>query len=120
MPGRINERQYFVYIMASWRNTLYIGMTSDLESRVAKHKSRSVHGVTAKYHAVRLVWYEATTDVHAALAREKQIKGWLRARKVELIATVNPEWNDLAGYLNRERDSEPPPSRSDRDSGGSE
>ncbi len=89
-------KQYFVYIMTNVSGTLYTGMTGNLERRVAEHKQKLVPGFTARYNITRLVWYEATPDVRSAIAREKQIKGWLRAKKVALIESINPQWSDLS------------------------
>ena len=89
-------KQYFVYIMASASGTLYTGVTGDLERRVAEHKQKLIPGFTARYNITRLVYYESTPDVRSAIAREKQIKGWLRAKKVALIESVNPQWRDLS------------------------
>jgi putative endonuclease len=87
--------QYFVYIMTNKSKTLYTGVTNDLQRRVFEHKQKVVLGFTAKYNITKLVYYEATTDVYSAIAREKQIKGWLRAKKINLIESNNPEWLDL-------------------------
>ena len=89
-------KQYFVYIMASASGTLYTGVTGDLERRVAEHKQKLIPGFTARYNITRLIWYETTPDVKSAIAREKQIKGWLRAKKIALIESVNPQWRDLS------------------------
>ncbi len=86
---------YFVYIMASRSRTLYTGVTNDLERRVEQHKQGRVPGFTAKYHVNRLVYYEATPNVAAAIAREKQIKSWRREKKTALIEMMNPDWEDL-------------------------
>lgn len=88
-------KEYFVYIMASASGTLYTGVTGDLERRVAEHKQKLIPGFTARYNITRLVWYEMTPDVRSAIAREKQIKGWLRAKKIALIESVSPQWRDL-------------------------
>ena len=88
--------QYFVYIMANVSGTLYTGMTGNLERRVDEHKQKLVPGFTARYNITRLVWFESTPDVKSAIAREKQIKGWLRAKNVALIESVNPQWRDLS------------------------
>lgn len=86
-----------VYIMASGRNgTLYIGVTSELENRVASHKAGAVPGFTQRYGCKRLVWYEPHEDIAAAIQREKSLKRWLRAWKLKLIEDANPEWRDLA------------------------
>ena len=84
-----------VYIMARASKTLYVGVTSDLQERVAQHRQKAT-GFTSKYNITRLVYYEATSDVGAAITREKQIKGWLRAKKIALVESMNPEWDDLA------------------------
>jgi putative endonuclease len=89
-------RQYYVYIMASRTKTLYVGMTNDLERRVYEHKHRLTEGFSSKYNVSRLVYFEATGDVEAAIRRERQIKGWRRAKKIALIGSVNPEWDDLS------------------------
>src|SRR5215203_318508 len=87
---------YYVYIMSSLRRTLYIGMTNNLERRVFEHKTGAVPGFTSRYRVTRLVFFEDTNDVIAAIEREKYLKGWLRAKKVALIESMNPLWNDLA------------------------
>ena len=88
--------RYYVYIMASKRNgTLYVGVTSDLVRRVYEHKNGMVSGFTRKHRVHRLVYYEETNDIQEAIAREKQLKRWKRAWKVELIERDNPEWTDL-------------------------
>lgn len=89
-------RHFYVYIMASPSRTLYTGMTNDLRRRVFEHKGKLVAGFTARYNVVELVYFEETPDVRAAIAREKQIKGWTRAKKVALIEAVNPQWHDLS------------------------
>ena len=87
-------RQYWVYILASRSRVLYIGVTNNLALRVAQHR-QGVHGFTAKYRITRLVYYETTGDVIAAIAREKVLKRWTRARKIQLIESTNPAWADL-------------------------
>jgi len=89
-------KQYYVYIMASRSRVLYVGMTNDLQRRVEQHKQKLVEGFTQRYNVTRLVYYEATNDVHAAIAREKQIKGWRRSKKTDLIESVNRTWKDLS------------------------
>jgi putative endonuclease len=89
-------REYYVYIMASLSRTLYTGMTNDLQRRVHEHKQKETPGFSQRYNVTRLVYYESTNSVHVAIAREKQIKGWTRAKKIALIEAMNPEWNDLA------------------------
>lgn len=89
-------KTFYVYILASQRNgTLYVGVTSDLLKRVSEHKDKKVKGFTEKYGVDRLVYYEQTNDVRAALQREKTLKRWKRNWKLELIEKENPEWRDL-------------------------
>ena len=95
MPPRI----YHVYIMASASRRLYVGVTGYLARRVHAHRVGEVEGFTKKYHMTRLVYAESTSDVIAAIRREKQIKGWIRTRKIELIESLNPDWKDLAQDL---------------------
>ena len=87
---------YFVYILSSRGRVLYVGVTNDLRRRVLEHKAHLVPGFTQRYNVDRLVYFEATANVQAALAREKEIKGWRREKKVALIEAENPEWRDLA------------------------
>jgi putative endonuclease len=90
------DKQFCVYILASKRNgTLYIGVTSQLAARVWQHKSKTADGFTAKYGVDQLVYYEAHGCAETAIVREKQLKKWRRAWKIELIETVNPQWQDL-------------------------
>ena len=89
-------KSYFVYILTNHSGTLYVGVTNDLRRRVWKHKQEIVDDFTTRYRISRLVYYEETTDVTSAISREKQIKGWLRERKVDLIESTNPEWRDLS------------------------
>jgi putative endonuclease len=88
-------RTYYVYITASISRVLYIGVTSDLIKRVHQHKEGVVDGFTKSYRADRLVYFEETSDVHVAITREKQLKGWRREKKVALVEAMNPKWNDL-------------------------
>jgi putative endonuclease len=89
-------KTYFVYIMSNRSKTLYTGVTSSLISRVGEHKSGSGSAFTSKYKLDRLVYFERFEDVHRAIGREKQIKGWLRMKKIALIVSVNPTWRDLS------------------------
>ena len=90
------SRSYWVYIMTNRPGgTLYIGVTGHLQRRAYEHRQALIPGFTQKYNLKRLVYFEDTTDVYTALAREKQLKGWLRARKLELIEGMNPGWRDL-------------------------
>ena len=100
LPGgagtNLAMKQYYVYIMTNRSGTLYIGVTNDLARRAHEHKNKLIPGFTAKYNITKLVYFETTTDVRTAIAREKQIKGWLRAKKIALIESVNPNWDDLS------------------------
>jgi putative endonuclease len=89
-------KQYYVYIMTNRSKTLYTGVTNNLQRRIYEHKNQLVAGFTSKYDITRLVYFEETSDVNAAIAREKHIKGWLRAKKVALIESSNPDWRDLS------------------------
>jgi len=89
-------KAFCVYIMASQRNgTLYVGVTSDLVKRIWEHKSNAVQGFTKEYSVHYLVWYEQHESAESAIQREKQIKKWDRAWKLELIHSCNPDWRDL-------------------------
>ncbi len=88
--------QYYVYILTNRTRTLYTGVTNNLERRLYEHKNKLVEGFTSKYNITQLVYFEATSDVRAAIEREKQIKGWLRAKKIALIEAANPDWEDLS------------------------
>ena len=83
---------YFVYIVASRSRTLYVGVTNDLIRRVREHKTGATPGFTWRYHIDRLVYCESTPNVIAAIAREKQMKGWRREKKLDLIQASNPAW----------------------------
>ena len=89
-------KQYYVYIMSSKSRALYIGITDDLIRRVYEHKNKLIGGFTKKYNITRLVYYEMTSDIQTAIQREKQIKGWVRSRKITLIQTANEEWKDVS------------------------
>ncbi len=90
----------FVYIMTNAENrVLYVGVTSDLKARVYQHRQSLIIGFTERYHATKLVYYEAFGDIELAIAREKQIKGGSRKRKVALVDSVNPTWSDLWGEI---------------------
>jgi putative endonuclease len=89
-------KTYYVYVMTNRTRTLYTGVTNNLDRRVLQHKGKPLPGFTREYHIDRLVYYKVFGDVRAALQREKQIKGWLRAKKVALIVAANPTWRDLS------------------------
>ena len=90
------DQQYYVYILASKSRVLYIGITRHLSVRIAQHKSGEFGGFTSKYKTYRLVYFERYLSPRSAIAREKQLKGWLRAKKIGLIERENPTWEDLA------------------------
>jgi putative endonuclease len=90
-------KQFYVYIMSNRKDgTLYTGMTNDLERRVFEHKKKLYEGFTKKYNLTKLVYFEDTNSALSAIEREKQIKGWLRSKKIKLIEEMNPEWKDLS------------------------
>jgi putative endonuclease len=92
----MEDHEYFVYIMCSGSGTLYIGMTNSIYRRALQHKRGETEGFSNKYHCDRLVYYESFDDVYKAIGREKQLKGWRRAKKTALIESKNPRWQDLA------------------------
>ncbi len=88
---------YYVYMMTNKTNkVLYTGVTNDIERRLREHKNKQFEGFTNRYNATKLVYFEQTSDIKSAIAREKQIKGWLRAKKNNLIESINPDWKDLS------------------------
>ena len=89
-------KSYYVYIMTNRSKTFYTGVTNDLIRRVAEHKQKALPGFTQRYNIDRLAFFEETGDARDAIAREKQIKGWSRAKKIALIESINPEWKDLS------------------------
>ena len=92
----VANRTSFVYIVASLTRVLYIGVTNDLERRIAEHRQKLVPGFTTRYDVKRLVHFEEFDRIADAISREKQLKGWVRAKKIRLIEELNPEWNDLS------------------------
>ena len=92
-------REYYVYILASRSRVLYTGVTCNLQRRVRSHREGMTPGFTTRYRVNRLVYFEVTRDIRSAIAREKQIKGWKRGRKVALIQSVNPDWDDLSNDI---------------------
>ena len=93
-------RSYYVYLMTNYMGkTLYTGVTNDIARRVMEHREGTLGGFTSRYKITRLIYVEETSDVVDAIQREKQIKGWARKKKLALIATMNPRWDDLADGL---------------------
>ena len=89
-------RRYYVYIMASKSRVLYVGVTNDIWRRVWEHRNDATSGFTSKYRIHRLVYFEEFKYIENAIAREKRIKGWLREKKIALIRSANPTWEDLS------------------------
>jgi putative endonuclease len=92
----MGNKQYYVYILTNATRTLYVGVINNLERRIWEHKNKAVDGFTSKYNVNWLVWFAETNDVREAIATEKKIKGWVRAKKVALIEEMNPQWRDLS------------------------
>jgi putative endonuclease len=101
--------QFYVYILFNYSRTLYVGVTNDLVRRVDEHRTGKVPGFTAKYKIKQLAHYEIYPDALSAIAREKQIKGWTRAKKIALVESTNPHWEDLSNHLNERWDVLPTP-----------
>ena len=89
-------REYYFYILSNHSRTLYAGVTNNLERRLYEHKHKLLPGFTSKYNLFRLVHFEVYSDIREAIAREKQVKGWLRSKKIALIESINPNWLDLS------------------------
>ncbi|MDZ7716870.1 MAG: GIY-YIG nuclease family protein [Balneolaceae bacterium] len=89
-------KRYYVYMMSNTSKMIYTGMTNNLARRVKEHKQKINYGFTSKYNIHQLIYYEEFQDVRKAIAREKEIKGWGRAKKVALIESINPKWKDLS------------------------
>jgi len=89
-------KEYYVYILSNKSGTLYTGVTNDLERRIYQHKKKLNEGFTKRYNINRLIYFESSNDVTTAIAREKQIKGLLKSKKIELIKNINPEFKDLS------------------------
>jgi putative endonuclease len=90
------DREYWTYIVASRTGTLSIGVTNDIVRRAGRHKTGEFEGFATKYHCNRLVYYEHFTNARSAIAREKQLKGWRRSKKIALIESRNARWQDVA------------------------
>ena len=89
------EKQYYVYILTNKSNTLYTGITDDLYRRLYEHKNKLTPGFTKKYNIDKLIYYEVFDDPESAIQREKEIKGWTRKKKLELIKKINPNFEEL-------------------------
>jgi putative endonuclease len=89
-------QRFYVYIMTNRRRTLYIGVTNDLPRRILEHKQKTRRGFTRKYDMTMLAWFEEFYTADQAILAEKKMKGWLRSKKVALIESINPDWQDLA------------------------
>ncbi|MBQ5933675.1 MAG: GIY-YIG nuclease family protein [Lachnospiraceae bacterium] len=88
---------YYVYIITNWNNkVLYIGVTNNIARRIYEHKNKLIDGFTKKYNVYKLVYLEEMNDVEAAISREKQLKGWNKDKKIMLIESINPKWNELS------------------------
>jgi putative endonuclease len=92
----MSEKLYYAYIVASRSHNLYVGMTGQIELRIQQHKEDRFDGYSSRYNCNRLVWFERFPYVDDAIAREKQLKGWSRAKKIALIERDNPAWTDLS------------------------
>ena len=94
---------YYVYMLTNHNNkVMYIGVTNNLKRRLFEHQTGLVEGFTKKYHVHKLVYYETFGNINNAIEREKQLKGWTRAKKNALVETINPEWNDLSAVPNED------------------
>ncbi len=94
------QKTYYVYILTNWNHeVMYIGVTSDIHKRIYQHKNKLADGFTKKYNVTKLVYYESTEDVRSAISREKQLKGWARKKKNNLVMVTNPGWKDLGADL---------------------
>jgi putative endonuclease len=94
--SRVSAEGYFVYILANRSQRVYVGVTGDLQRRLTQHRTDTGPHFTRRYDVDRLVYVERFLDVRDAISREKQIKGWVRRKKLQLIAYANPKWADLA------------------------
>ena len=91
------EKKGYIYILTNKNNTtLYVGVTSNLPKRIYEHKNKVVKGFTKKYNLTKIVYYEVYDNIYNAIVREKQLKGGSRKKKIELIESINPEWEDLS------------------------
>ena len=96
MTGTFKNHNYYVYVLSNkYNNVIYVGVTNNLTRRVYEHKNKLVEGFTKKYNVDKLVYYEYTNSIEAAIKREKEIKKWRREKKNKLIESMNPEWKEL-------------------------
>lgn len=103
IPSEVEEsymKQYYLYIMASPSEVLYIGVTNDLKRRVYQHQNKLIDGFTKKYNCINLLYYEISNDINVIISREKQIKNWNRQKKLNLIQTQNPDFIDTSSMIN--------------------
>jgi putative endonuclease len=92
-----SSERYYSYLITNWNNkVMYVGVTNNLERRIYEHKNKMVKGFTEKYNVRKLVYFEDTKDVIAAIEREKEIKKWRRQKKDQLVNSSNPNWKDLS------------------------
>jgi putative endonuclease len=96
----IFTKNYYVYLLTNWNNrVIHAGVTNDLNRRIYKHKNNLIPGFTKKYKLDKLVYFEETNDINAAISREKEIKEWRREKKDDPVNKINPNWQDLSGRL---------------------
>jgi len=95
----LDSAEFYVYIMSSKAKVLYIGMTNNIARRVYEHKNKMNIGFTSRYNINSLVYFETVANEISAIKREKQLKGWLREKKIKLIETSNPNWDDLSSSV---------------------
>jgi len=93
----MTPKTYYIYLLTNWNNkVMYVGVTNNLQRRIFEHKEKSMKGFTEKYNVHKLVYFEQTSNVEAALNREKEIKKWRREKKNRLVENANPFWRDLS------------------------
>jgi len=90
-------KNYYIYLLTNWNNkVIYVGVTNDLNRRIYEHKNKLISGFTKRYKLNKLVYFEETCDINAAITREKEIKKWRREKKDKLVNQINPNWHDLS------------------------
>lgn len=102
----MTRKRYYVYFLSNISKMIYTGFTNNLMNRVTQHKENKRDGFTKKYNLHKLVYYEEFQDVRKAIAREKELKGWRREKKVALIEKHNPKWKDLSKNIENDLDSD--------------